>query len=105
MGSVYGNLFRVSTFGESHGGGVGVVLEDEDVRGLRAADEVGVTLVVRVAAVAGSDEQILCPVAVDVPRAVHEVPRPSSLAGATGAGEEDMSASPMSPSETAESHT
>jgi len=27
MGSVYGNLFRVSTFGESHGGGVGVVLE------------------------------------------------------------------------------
>ncbi len=27
MGSVYGNLFRISTFGESHGGGVGVVLE------------------------------------------------------------------------------
>jgi chorismate synthase len=27
MGSVTGNLFRVSTFGESHGGGVGVVLE------------------------------------------------------------------------------
>jgi chorismate synthase len=27
MGSVYGNLFRISTFGESHGGAVGVVLE------------------------------------------------------------------------------
>jgi chorismate synthase len=27
MGSVFGNLFRISTFGESHGGGVGVVLE------------------------------------------------------------------------------
>jgi chorismate synthase len=27
MGSVYGTLFRISTFGESHGGGVGVVLE------------------------------------------------------------------------------
>jgi chorismate synthase len=27
MGSVYGQLFRISTFGESHGGGVGVVLE------------------------------------------------------------------------------
>ena len=27
MGSVFGNIFRISTFGESHGGGVGVVLE------------------------------------------------------------------------------
>lgn len=27
MGSVYGTLFRIATFGESHGGGVGVVLE------------------------------------------------------------------------------
>lgn len=27
MGSVFGNLFRTSTFGESHGGAVGVVLE------------------------------------------------------------------------------
>ncbi len=27
MGSVYGHLFRISTFGESHGGGVGVILE------------------------------------------------------------------------------
>jgi chorismate synthase len=27
MGSVFGNLFRISTFGESHGGGVGVVIE------------------------------------------------------------------------------
>jgi len=27
MGSVFGSLFRVSTFGESHGGGVGVVVE------------------------------------------------------------------------------
>jgi chorismate synthase len=27
MGSVYGTLFRISTFGESHGGGVGVVIE------------------------------------------------------------------------------
>ncbi|MAG32470.1 MAG: chorismate synthase [Deltaproteobacteria bacterium] len=27
MGSVYGQLLRISTFGESHGGGVGVVIE------------------------------------------------------------------------------
>ncbi len=27
MGSVHGTLFRISTFGESHGGGVGVVIE------------------------------------------------------------------------------
>ncbi len=27
MGSVFGSLFRISTFGESHGGGVGVVIE------------------------------------------------------------------------------
>ncbi len=27
MGSIYGRLFRISTFGESHGGGVGVVVE------------------------------------------------------------------------------
>jgi chorismate synthase len=27
MGSVYGQAFRISTFGESHGGGVGVVVE------------------------------------------------------------------------------
>jgi len=27
MGSVFGTLFRISTFGESHGGGVGVVVE------------------------------------------------------------------------------
>jgi len=27
MGSVYGTLFRIATFGESHGGGVGVVVE------------------------------------------------------------------------------
>ena len=27
MGSSFGNLFRITTFGESHGGGVGVVLE------------------------------------------------------------------------------
>jgi chorismate synthase len=27
MGSVFGTLFRISTFGESHGGGVGVVIE------------------------------------------------------------------------------
>ena len=27
MGSSFGHLFRISTFGESHGGGVGVVLE------------------------------------------------------------------------------
>lgn len=27
MGSVFGQLFRVSTFGESHGGGVGVVID------------------------------------------------------------------------------
>ena len=27
MGSIFGELFRISTFGESHGGGVGVILE------------------------------------------------------------------------------
>ena len=27
MGSSFGDLFRISTFGESHGGGVGVILE------------------------------------------------------------------------------
>ncbi len=27
MGSVFGNLFRISTWGESHGGGVGVVID------------------------------------------------------------------------------
>ena len=27
MGSSFGDLFRVSTFGESHGGGVGVIVE------------------------------------------------------------------------------
>ncbi|WP_320677547.1 chorismate synthase [Prochlorococcus sp. MIT 1300] len=27
MGSIFGDLFRITTFGESHGGGVGVILE------------------------------------------------------------------------------
>ena len=27
MGSSFGSLFKISTFGESHGGGVGVILE------------------------------------------------------------------------------
>ncbi|MCY7276715.1 MAG: chorismate synthase, partial [Phormidesmis sp. CAN_BIN44] len=27
MGSNFGHLFRISTFGESHGGGVGVVID------------------------------------------------------------------------------
>ena len=27
MGSSFGDLFRISTFGESHGGAVGVILE------------------------------------------------------------------------------
>ena len=27
MGNVFGKLFRISTFGESHGGGVGVVID------------------------------------------------------------------------------
>ena len=27
MGSTFGHLFRVTTFGESHGGGIGVVLD------------------------------------------------------------------------------
>ena len=27
MGNIFGNLFRVTTFGESHGGGVGVVID------------------------------------------------------------------------------
>ena len=27
MGSSFGKLFRISTFGESHGGGVGVIVD------------------------------------------------------------------------------
>ncbi len=27
MGSSFGDLFRISTFGESHGGGVGVIVD------------------------------------------------------------------------------
>ena len=27
MGNTFGHLFRVTTFGESHGGGVGVVID------------------------------------------------------------------------------
>ena len=27
MGSSFGHLFRISTFGESHGGGVGVIVD------------------------------------------------------------------------------
>ena len=27
MGNVFGHLFRVTTFGESHGGGVGVIID------------------------------------------------------------------------------
>ena len=27
MGNIFGQLFRVTTFGESHGGGVGVVVD------------------------------------------------------------------------------
>ena len=27
MSSIFGELFRISTFGESHGGGVGVVID------------------------------------------------------------------------------
>ncbi|MFM7576552.1 MAG: chorismate synthase, partial [Microcystaceae cyanobacterium] len=27
MGSTFGQLFRVTTFGESHGGGVGVIID------------------------------------------------------------------------------
>ena len=27
MGSSFGSLFRISTFGESHGGGVGVIVD------------------------------------------------------------------------------
>lgn len=29
MGSSFGDLFRISTFGESHGGGVGVIVKKE----------------------------------------------------------------------------
>ncbi len=32
MGSVFGHLFRISTFGESHGGGVGVVIDGVPAR-------------------------------------------------------------------------
>ncbi|HEY9302091.1 MAG TPA: chorismate synthase, partial [Phormidium sp.] len=27
MGNIFGHLFRITTFGESHGGGVGVVID------------------------------------------------------------------------------
>ncbi|MDD1417354.1 chorismate synthase, partial [Dolichospermum sp. ST_con] len=27
MGSTFGHLFRITTFGESHGGGVGVIID------------------------------------------------------------------------------
>ena len=27
MGNTFGHLFRITTFGESHGGGVGVVID------------------------------------------------------------------------------
>jgi len=40
MGSVFGHLFRISTFGESHGGGVGVVLEGCPPRLKIAVDEI-----------------------------------------------------------------
>ena len=40
MGSVFGHLFRISTFGESHGGGVGVVLEGCPPRLEIAVDEI-----------------------------------------------------------------
>ena len=42
MGSSFGDLFRISTFGESHGGGVGVIVEgcpprlDLDVEAIQA---------------------------------------------------------------------
>jgi len=28
MGNTFGHLFRITTFGESHGGGVGVVIDN-----------------------------------------------------------------------------
>jgi chorismate synthase len=44
MGSIFGHLFRVSTFGESHGGGVGVVIEGCPPRLELSAAEIQVEL-------------------------------------------------------------
>ena len=44
MGSIFGELFRISTFGESHGGGVGVVIEGCPPRLPISAEEIQVEL-------------------------------------------------------------
>ncbi len=44
MGSIFGHLFRISTFGESHGGGVGVVIEGCPPRLELSAAEIQVEL-------------------------------------------------------------
>jgi chorismate synthase len=44
MGSIFGHLFQISTFGESHGGGVGVVIEGCPPRLAISAAEIQVEL-------------------------------------------------------------
>ncbi|NDJ16426.1 chorismate synthase [Myxacorys almedinensis] len=44
MGSTFGHLFRISTFGESHGGGVGVVIDGCPPRLEISAEEIQVEL-------------------------------------------------------------
>jgi chorismate synthase len=44
MGSTFGHLFRISTFGESHGGGVGVVIDGCPPRIEISAEEIQVEL-------------------------------------------------------------
>ncbi len=44
MGSIFGHLFRISTFGESHGGGVGVVIDGCPPRVPLALEEIQVEL-------------------------------------------------------------
>lgn len=40
MGSIFGQLFRISTFGESHGGGVGVIIDGCPPRLALSAEEI-----------------------------------------------------------------
>lgn len=44
MGNIFGHLFRISTFGESHGGGVGVVIDGCPPRLEISAEEIQVEL-------------------------------------------------------------
>jgi chorismate synthase len=44
MGNTFGHLFRVTTFGESHGGGVGVVIDGCPPRLEISAEEIQLEL-------------------------------------------------------------